>query len=269
MGSQGRVRNPVPSATTELISRYTGKTVISASLIEHVQGLEAGITILYYFCSHFQDDTSSMILKSFVLQLMNVNPDMAAVIHTNYVQTHREPSVKVLKLMLSGTADKPGLLSDVSPCRIIVDGVDECASQEQKPILQDLLQLVSTSAPSDNCKLLVSSRDLPEISRILKNKAKAGGTVPLSGEKDSIDQTIANLSRSRLSELASERETWHLTDEWVSELSALIVGKADGECWCLFALKQPSTDKASCRHDAVGEISPRHSIGARHLERIA
>ena len=190
------------------------------------------MTAVYYFCSHFYADTSSKILKSFVLQLINVNPDMAAVIHTNYVQKHREPSVKVLKLMLCGTPDNPGLLSCASPCRIIVDGVDECASQEQKPILQDLLQLVSASAASNtgNCKLLVSSRDLPEISRVLKNKVKAGGIVPLSEEKDSIDQTIAHLSRSRLSELASERETWPLTDEWVSELCVLIVQKADGEC---------------------------------------
>ncbi|KAK0752372.1 hypothetical protein B0T18DRAFT_89592 [Schizothecium vesticola] len=205
-----------------------GKTVISASLVEHVQELGTGMTTVYYFCSHLQADTSSRILKSFVLQLINTNPDMAAVIHTDYVQIHREPSVKVLKLMLSGTTDKPGLLSGVSPCRIIIDGIDECEPQEQKPILQDLLQLVSVSAPSNNCKLLVCSRDLPEISRALKNKAKSGGTVPLSEEKDSINQTMQSLARSRLSELASERETWQLTDELVSELCKLIVEKADG-----------------------------------------
>ena len=230
MGSQGRVINPVPSTFTQLTGCYPGKTVISASLVEHVQELGAGMTTVYYFCSHLQADTSSRILKSFVLQLVNANPDMAAVIHTDYVQIHREPSVKVLKLMLSGTTEKPGLLSGVSPCRIIIDGIDECGSQEQKPILQDLLQLVSVSAPSNNCKLLVCSRDLPEISRVLKNKARAGGTVLLSEEKDSINQTIHRLARSRLSELASERETWQLTDELVSELCKLIVEKADGKC---------------------------------------
>jgi hypothetical protein len=154
---------------------------------------------------------------------------MAAVVHSNYVQNHRDPSVKVLKLMLSGTPDKPGLLSGASPCRIILDGVDECASQEQKPILQDLLQLASVSTPSNDCKLLVCSRDLPEISRILKNKAKAGGTVQLSEEKASINQTIDSVARSRLSDLALERETWQLTDEAVSELCALIIEKADGK----------------------------------------
>jgi hypothetical protein len=177
-----------------------------------------------------QAETSSRILKSFVLQLINASPDLAAVIHTDYVQTHREPSAKVLKLMLSGTTNNPGLLSGVSPCRIIIDGIDECESQEQKPILQDLLQLVSVSAPSNNCKLLVCSRDLPEISRALKNQAKAGGTVPLSEEKNFINQTIQSLARSRLLELSSERETWQLTDELVSELCKLIVEKADGEC---------------------------------------
>ena len=153
---------------------------------------------------------------------------MVAVVYTDYISKYREPSVKVLWGILAGIADKPGLLSGATPYRVILDGVDECTPQEQKFILQDLLYLVSVDSPPKNCKLLVYSRDLPDIAWVLQNKAKTAGTIPLSTESDSINHTIESLTKPRLQDIATEKRSWQLSDVSNSELYKVIVERADG-----------------------------------------
>lgn len=183
---------------------------------------------IYYFCRSHQGDTSSKILKALVLKLLDSNPDLIAVAYTDYVEKHSEPSVKVLKWMLAGAADKSGLLSDASPCRIIIDGVDECAPKDQRYIIEDLLHLISVNSPTKNCKLLVCSRNLPDIAKLLQKKAKAANTIQLSDERGYINHTIEKLARAQLSEIALEKQTFELSNTSVSELCHVMVEKADG-----------------------------------------
>ncbi|KAK4194211.1 hypothetical protein QBC40DRAFT_291183 [Triangularia verruculosa] len=229
-----------------------GKTVICASIIEHLQAFGNRMTTVYYFCRYNQVDTSSEILKAFVLQLMKANPDMAAVIYDSYVQKHREPSTRVLKMMLSGAPDHPGLLSAASPCRIIIDGVDECASQEQKFIIQDMLQLVSVDS-SQNCKVLVCSRDIPEIARIMQNGAKKLATISLSDESDAISHTIESFAKPKLQELVRERQTWQLSEEENSALCKKVASRAGGMMlWVRLVLESLSeVDTLRELHDAI------------------
>jgi len=185
---------------------------------------------IYYFCRYHQSDTSSKILKALVLKLIDNNPDIIPVAYADYIEKYREPTLKVLKRMLAGTDDVPGLLSGASPCRIIVDGVDECEPKEQRYIIEDLLQLVSVdTTPTKHCKLLVSSRNLPDIARALQKKVKAASAIQLSEEKDSMNHTIESLARARLSDMAIEKPSFALSDTTIAELCHVIVDKADGK----------------------------------------
>ena len=203
--------------------------MICANLVEHLQ--EIRLSTIYYFCRYHQSDTSSKILKALVLKLIDNNPDIIPVAYADYIEKYREPTLKVLKRMLAGTADVPGLLSGASPCRIIVDGVDECEPKEQRYIIEDLLQLVlvDTTTTTKRCKLLVCSRNLPDIARVLQKKVKAAGTIQLSDEKDSMNYTIETLARARLSDMAIDKPSFALSDTTITELCHVIVDKAGGK----------------------------------------
>ncbi len=128
---------------------------------------------MFYFCKYQQPDDSATILKTLILQLIERNPDSAAVAYADYVTQYPSPILKVLRAMLAGSRDKPGLLHGASPCRIVIDGVDECQESEQSFVVENLLQLVSTNSSSYNCKLLLCSQNVAGISRTLQKKAKA------------------------------------------------------------------------------------------------
>ncbi|GAB1314764.1 hypothetical protein MFIFM68171_04974 [Madurella fahalii] len=209
-----------------------GKTVLCASLVEHLQ--ETGMATICYFCRYSQADTSSKVLKAPILQLINQNPDLAAVAYADYVEKHREPSLKVLRGMLEGTADKPGLLTGASPCRIVIDGVHECEPREQKFIIEDLLYLVSVDTAANNCKLLICSRSRPDLTRALHKKVKATSTISLSDESDSITHGIEGLARARLSDIAVAKRSWQLSDALVTELCQVIAARANGT-WSVYS----------------------------------
>ncbi|KAK4183141.1 hypothetical protein QBC35DRAFT_478452 [Podospora australis] len=185
------------------------RMLLSSGFMENPeQAFGDGTTVIYYFCRYSQADRSSEILKTIVLQLMKAHPDMVRVIYNSYVQTHREPSVRVLKMMLSGTPDHPGLLTAASPCRIILDGVDECPSQEQKFVIQDMLQLLSVEA-AQNCKLLVCSGEMPEIARIMRKMKRLGMVL------------WARLVLDSLSDVDTLRELYDAIEAMPKELSNL------------------------------------------------
>jgi hypothetical protein len=97
----------------------------------------------------------------------------------------------------------PELLRGLGSVRLIVDGIDEWASRDQKDVLHDLSQIVSVDQSSYTCKILVASRETIEISRPLRRKNKPVTTISLSnGDEDiAISRSIANFVESKLSDL--------------------------------------------------------------------
>lgn len=200
--------------------------MICASLVDLLK--ESGTTTLSYFCKYHQDDTSSKILKTFVLRIIESSPDLLAMACTEFVQKCHEPSLKVLRAMLTGSGDKPGLLHGTSTCRIVVDGLDECDPKEQRYIIEDLRQLLSVNSKDTNCKLLLSSRDVPEVARAIRKKKRDVGIVSLSNEIDSVNHTIRTFVESRLRDLAEEKESLQIGDNVVEEMVEIMINKAEG-----------------------------------------
>ncbi|KAJ8130813.1 hypothetical protein O1611_g2810 [Lasiodiplodia mahajangana] len=154
--------------------------------------------------------------------------DLSTMAFTDFVQKYREPSLKVLRTMLIGAREKPGLLHGVPTCRILIDGLDECDPAEQKYIVEDLLQLTSANSKNCNCKLLISSRDVPEISRTLWKKKRDIGVISLSQEHDSLNRTIKMFVESRLKDLVEERTSFQMGDKEVDGIVDIMTSKADG-----------------------------------------
>ncbi|KAL6812597.1 hypothetical protein V8C40DRAFT_256786 [Trichoderma camerunense] len=246
-----------------------GKTVICASLLNSLE--EGDIPTLFYFCKHHQADTSSKILKMLVLNIIDTNPDLTTMAFTRFVEKHREPSLKVLRAMLVGSEDKQGLLYGIPACRILIDDLDECDPKEQKYIIDDLLQLVSVKPGGRNCKLLICSRDMPEISRTLHKKQRNVSIISLSSEKDSVNQTIQAFVESRLRDLVDEKESFHIGENFAEEIVRIIIDKADGMfLWARLVLDSLSdVDSVKELHNAI-TIMPRElpELYSRILETI-
>ncbi|KAJ2988979.1 hypothetical protein NUW58_g3702 [Xylaria curta] len=200
-------------------------SVICATLVNSLE--DSDVTTFSYFCKYHQDDTSSQILKALVLKIIESSPDFSAMVFSEFVQKHREPSLRVLRTMLTGSKDKLGLLHGIPTCRIVIDGLDECNPKEQKYVLEDLLQLVSVNSRGGNCKLLISSRDIPEISSVLRKKMDIG-VISLSNERDSLNRTIQLFIENRLRYLVGERKSLHIGDKIVEDIVDIMINKADG-----------------------------------------
>ena len=185
------------------------------------------MTTISYFCKHHGHDSASRILKAIVLKLVNTNPDLTAVAFTNYVKNYAEPTLKILRTMLKGSPDTQGLLQGASPCRIVIDGLDECEASEQRFIIEDLIQLVSTTEQS-NCKLLVCSRDLPEINRALPKKAKHFTSLSLSKEIAFVKDSIRAYAKGKIEELMDDKPSLKDGNGMVDEITEIIVDKSDG-----------------------------------------
>ncbi|CAM1510887.1 Fc.00g084000.m01.CDS01 [Cosmosporella sp. VM-42] len=156
-----------------------GKSVICSALLDFLD--KHDITTLFYFRNYFGVSDASAILRTFILQLIEKDEDLAAVVYSEYVVRLPVSSLQSLRAIL-GTSEKPGILHRMPTCRIVVDGLDECEDREQDIIVHDLHTLISKGGSSTKCKLLVSSRDTGEISRDLRNQRQSTGVVevPLS-----------------------------------------------------------------------------------------
>ncbi|KAI1366204.1 hypothetical protein F5Y08DRAFT_302008 [Xylaria arbuscula] len=246
-----------------------GKSVICASLIDLLE--DSGVTTLSYFCRYYQNDTLSSILKTLVLKVVESSPDLLTMAYTEFVQKHHKPSIKILRTMLTGSGGKPGLLHGVPTCRIVVDGLDECDAKEQKYIVDDLIRLTSINSKDSNCKMLISSRDVPEISRAIRRKKRDVGVVSLSNEIDPVNDTIRSFAELRLRDLAEEKKSFQIGKDIVEEMVDIIISKAEGMfLWARLVLDSVSdVDSVMELHAAITSMpSELPQLYARILEAL-
>jgi len=171
-----------------------GKSVLCSSLVKHAE--DTGSNIFVYFCSYLSSSTerSSRLLRSFAAQLIQKHQDLALHVYHKYSQSHPIPSRRVLLAFL------PELLQSLGSVRLVVDGIDEWDERDQKEVLQDLTQMLSTDPSSCICKILLVSRDTLEISRSLRKKNLRAVSLSLSGgdESTSMDRSIGHFVDSWL-----------------------------------------------------------------------
>ncbi|KAF2145844.1 uncharacterized protein K452DRAFT_305786 [Aplosporella prunicola CBS 121167] len=151
-----------------------GKSVLCSKLIQSMEAKK--LNVFYYSCSYLETaaEGPTRLLRSLTAQAVQNNPDLIIYIHDDYIPSHPVASRRPLMGIL------PNILIDVGSSRLIIDGIDEWDRKEQKLILKDVLQLLSTDASSHTCKVLISSRDVPTVSPVLRKNSKT--SVSLSDE---------------------------------------------------------------------------------------
>lgn len=143
-----------------------GKSFLCSLLIQNLQTQRKirNLSTLYYFCGHQSSsaNTCAIILRTLAYQFLQQNLDMAPLIHQAYLQKGSNLSASAMTRLLTQVLPT----SEVS--RIVIDGIDEYDHVAQQEILKSLIEIRKSA--DHCCKLLVSSRDEPQIQKPLATK---------------------------------------------------------------------------------------------------
>ena len=169
--------------------------------------------VIFYFCSHYQISQSqaNAILRSFATQLLAANNELAPYILDTFASQALRPTKKHLGVILEK------LVTSLSSVRIVVDGLDECSPSEQEEIIEDLLRIRGPVPGA--CKILLSSRKLPSIFKLLQAKP----ILRLDDHAESVNTTITSFVHQRLGSLRQ-----NFNPDIIDELKGQIIAKANG-----------------------------------------
>ncbi|KAI9674067.1 MAG: hypothetical protein M1822_009562 [Bathelium mastoideum] len=141
-----------------------GKTMIAAVTIDYLSSAALGnsVGISYLFCSYKAqfDQSAYNLLAALLKQLLQARPDLAAPVvelYDRHSERGNKPSLNELMHALKKTC------LSYPTTYIIIDALDECSNRngERNRLIQKLRELQAGS----NVRLLLTSRDLPEITK--------------------------------------------------------------------------------------------------------
>ncbi|KAF2231650.1 hypothetical protein EV356DRAFT_535325 [Viridothelium virens] len=171
----------------------SGKTVLCASVIRFLK-MDSMATVIYYFCNNFRSkhvNSLNAIQRSFCSQLLEADRSLSSFIYDEYVSENKAASNQVLSEVLRK------LLSTLDNVRIVIDGIDEWDARHAKKILIEFQSMVSSSSQGSPHRLLISSRELPHLTRAFTKFP----VISLSAERDYIDSAIRIFVQSGISEV--------------------------------------------------------------------
>jgi hypothetical protein len=194
-----------------------------SSLVQHAEA--NAFNVFFYFCSYLgtSSGSTSHLLRSLISQIIQKHQDLAVYVHDVYFKSYPVPSKKALLVLL------PELLQGLGSTRLIIDGIDEWDADEQKELLKDLMQLLSTDSSSYICKILIASRDTLEVSRnIRKNKSVVTMSLSERDESLAIAQSIEKFVDKRLNELPDHFNILDPDGLILSEIKSSLSDKSNG-----------------------------------------
>jgi hypothetical protein len=145
---------------------------------------------------------------------------MAEHIYEKHMTSGHAPSVSRLKQLLQT------LLGTVSSTCIIVDGVDELEDSCHSQVLSDILDLATVPNSKTTCKVLVSSRDISSISKIMSKYP----VLNLNNERRFLDTSIASFVHHGLSDMRSRAgQTQDANNRIYREIEQSLIDKAGGK----------------------------------------
>ncbi|PIA89572.1 Vegetative incompatibility protein HET-E-1 [Cercospora beticola] len=197
----------------------SGKSVLSVQLAQDLKS-QLYSTVVFYMCDFRIADrnTRSTILRHVVAQLIAQHPDLAAFVQEEYMLKRREPSATCLKELIAA------LSSNLKSTRIIIDGLDESPIKEHQTLLKDLLSIVDDVSKTSKCTLMLFSRGIPTIDRLLKKQQR----INLDGETEAVRGAIRMYVKHEISKFINEQDYLILTSVDIGNLEESIVEKADG-----------------------------------------
>ena len=149
-----------------------GKSVLASFLVHHLQPRKDS-TVLYFFCAlNSTRTTCAEVLRTMAFQALQQNPQLASLVHQEYLQKVSTRSTPKMKALLKD------IFAVAKYVHLVIDGIDECEPTTQQEILKSVSELQRNA--SDIIKILISSRREPQISEALTTKAH----ISLNGRTD-------------------------------------------------------------------------------------
>jgi hypothetical protein len=172
---------------------------------------QKNLTVPYFFCGSKESNLLSQILRVLVHELLRSNPDLVVAVHETYLQKNATSTSAVLATLMREIC--PGIAN----LRLILDGLDECEEQLQSTTVKFIVELRKLCGGS--FKVLISSRELPQIDRQLRPKTSVTVHHKTSDSiKAYIHQGVADL-----------RESFrYVPDSLVDRLELRLLEKAGG-----------------------------------------
>jgi hypothetical protein len=203
---------------------FEGKSTLCSNLVQHAETNASHV--FYYFCSFLgsHSDSPNRLLRSIVSQVIQKHQDLAIYVHDVYFNSHPVPTKRALLNLL------PEHLRGLGSVRLVIDGIDEWVSRDQKELLKDLAQLVSTDCSAYICKILISSRETLDISRSLRKKDKSVTTISLSNGDEglAVTRSIANFVESKMSDLPDHFDELDLDTSIIVRIKDTLREKSHG-----------------------------------------
>ena len=226
--------------------------MLSSALVQSIE-TDTAMHVLYYFCNYLGTGThdAEVILRSLIAQALQKSPDFAIYIHDDIMPRQFVASRKSLLGLL------PKLLHHLGSVRLVVDGLDEWSPQEHIPALDDLLQLLSANPSSYLCKILISSRDIPTLSRTLNTKKRKPAVISLNEEITSVDSSIRPFITRRIDSYKidhqADLEELDPNADILPDIERMLMQKSNGMLYLCYAIHKHKpialfSDIASFRH---------------------
>lgn len=208
------------TAENAFVLTLLGKSTLSATIIQFLLQ-DRRSAVLYYFCNHHSSEStnSAHVLRTLISELLRINSDMAAFIYEEHITNGHAPSIPRLKQLLQT------LLGVVPSTRIIIDGIDELEDHYRGQVLNDVLGMASVQNSKAICKLLVSSRDIFSISKLMSKYP----ALDLNKERRFLDTSITSFVHHRLRGMRSRLGKSQDVDSLVyREVEQSLIEKAGG-----------------------------------------
>ena len=233
-----------------------GKTTLAAYLKEKAP-LPPQSTILYCLCSYGfgrqESNACSLAFRSLIAQLLRNRADLVSHAYETYVKVGTVPKLGKTKDLLKD------LLRCLKITYILLDGLDECDSSDQKLLISELSNLALTDSKASlnppNLKILVCSRDTKDIARKM-NKVPQ---ISLTSENQHVSQDIAAFTKKSLADLKDRFD-----DGVVEEIGSAVVEKAEGGTFLPLDL---AVTYICHRHVSMGSTRSRYSHRPREHPR--
>ena len=182
-----------------------GKSFLCSLLIENLQTQQQYSTLYYFFGNQSSNaNTCATILRTLAYQILQHNLDMASLIHQAYLQKGSNRSGPAMKRLLTQ------ILPSFKSPRIIIDGIDESDPATQQEVLKSLVDIQKSAGQC--CKLLISSRNEPQIRKWLAakihmdlgEKTNEGLSLYIKDRVKTLQETFGQMN-SELVSLAEQR----------------------------------------------------------------
>lgn len=198
-----------------------GKTVLSSTIIEHLQSLS--IEHLLYFYFDFNDamkQTLRGLVTSLIMQLYCTCTSARELLDGFFsLHKHTQPSCESLSKVLHS------MIEQAEEIWIVIDALDECTERKGEPTKGLLSWMQNLMKVHDNVRCLVTSRPEQEIQMKLNRLTSRKHRIPI--QSNLVNGDIAKYIRAKV-EKGEELRRWRNHPDVQKEIKQKLMKKSQG-----------------------------------------